>query len=266
MKMETSQTVAKSRTVALVLIVRNEERGIREVVPKIPLSSFDQCFAMDGNSNDGTVAALQSFGIPSFCQVERGLGAAMIESRPRVAADSFIFFHPDGNEDPGDLLKMADLLRAGHDFVVASRMIKGAINEDDARWLKWRKWANIGFAMLANLAFARGQNRTTDVTNGFRGVSCDAWDRMRLTSKDLTMDYQMVIRALKLDIPIVDFPTHEGSRVCGETNFASLPTGIAELKLLWRELKMGRRSALGPAPASPGPVAPDEAHLQQAAG
>lgn len=209
---------------------------------------------MDGNSKDGTVAALESFGVPSFCQVERGLGAAMIEARPRITADSIIFFHPDGNEDPADLGKMAGLLRAGHDFVIASRMIRGAVNEDDVNWLKWRKWANIGFALLANVLFAHGGNRTTDVTNGFRGVSCNAWDRMRLTSKDLTMDYQMVIRALKLGITITDFPTHEWHRVAGATNFASLPTGIAELKLVWRELKMGRRVALGPEPTEAGPI------------
>ncbi len=266
MKTDTTPSVARPRTVALVLIVRNEEIGIREIVPKIPLSIFDQTFAMDGNSKDGTVAALESYGIPSHCQVERGLGAAMIEGRPRVTTDSFIFFHPDGNEDPADLPKMAELLRAGHDFVVASRMIKGAVNEDDVRVLKWRKWANIGFAMLANVIFAHGGNRTTDVTNGFRGVSRDAWDRMRLTSKDLTMDYQMVIRALKLGIPITDFPTHEGHRVCGETNFASLPTGIAELKLVWRELKMGRKVADGPASPSAGPVTPDSSQFQKAAG
>ncbi len=245
---ETPSTIARPHTVALVLIVRNEEIGVREVVPKIPLSLFDQCFAMDGNSKDGTVAALESFGVRSFCQVERGLGAAMIEARPRVTTDSFIFFHPDGNEDPADLGKMADLLKAGHDFVVASRMIKGAVNEDDVRVLKWRKWANMGFAMIANILFAHGGNRTTDVTNGFRGVSCNAWDRMRLTSKDLTMDYQMVIRALKLGIAITDFPTHEWHRVAGATNFASLPTGIAELKLVWRELKMGRRVVARSAP------------------
>jgi len=76
--------------------------------------------------------------------------------------------------------------------------------------LKWRKWANNGFALLANILFSHGRNRTTDVTNGFRGMSCKAWDRLELTSKDLTMDYQMVIRALKFGVAITEFPTKEG--------------------------------------------------------
>jgi glycosyltransferase involved in cell wall biosynthesis len=229
-------------TVALVLIVRNEEAGIRSILPRIRIEDFDQILAVDGNSTDASVAALESFKVPVFRQAERGLGAAMIEGRQRVTTDSFIFFHPDGNEDPDALGKMADLLRGGKEFVVASRMIRGAVNEDDGKLLKWRKWANNGFALLANVLFASGGNRTSDVTNGFRGISCRAWDAMKLTSKDLTMDYQMVIRALKLAIPITEFPTVEGHRIAGATNFASLPTGIAELKLVWRELKMGRRA------------------------
>ena len=224
-------------------------------MPKIRLGTFDQVIAVDGNSTDDTVAAMESFGVPVFKQSERGLGAAMIESRARVTTDSFIFFHPDGNEDAEAIPQMADMLREGEEFVVASRMIKGAVNEDDEKLLKWRKWANNGFALLANILFAHQKNRTTDVTNGFRGISCAAWDRMELSSKDLTMDYQMVIRALKLGIKITEFPTKEGHRVAGATNFASLPTGIAELKLVWRELKMGRRTVQGPI-AAPSPEAP----------
>jgi glycosyltransferase involved in cell wall biosynthesis len=250
-----SQT-SPPHSVALALIVRNEETGVREMGPKLPLAEFDQVLAIDGNSTDGTVATLESMGIPTFAQRERGLGEAMIEARQHVTTDSFIFFHPDGNEDPADLPRMAAMLRAGAEFVVASRMIAGATNEDDHKTIKLRKWANNGFALLANVLFGPGMftavfggagNKTTDVTNGFRGISTAAWDRMNLTSHDLTMDYQMVIRALKLGIPITEFPTHEGHRVCGETNFASMPTGIAELKLVWRELKMGRHTVRGPA-------------------
>jgi glycosyltransferase involved in cell wall biosynthesis len=228
-------------TVTLVLVVRNEEVGLRHVLPLIPLRVFDDCFAIDGNSTDRTVEVLKDFGVRTHCQAERGLGAAMIEARQLVRTDALIYFHPDGNEDPADLPRMARLLRDGAEFVVASRMIAGARNEEDGQIFKWRKYANLGFVGLANLLFGHGGNRTTDVTNGFRGLTCAAFDRMNLTSRDLTMDYQMVIRALKLGIKITEFPTHEGDRIDGATHFASIPTGVAELKLLWRELRMGRR-------------------------
>ena len=224
------------RSIALALIVRNEAAGVRAVLPRVRLDVFDQVLAIDGTSSDDTVGALQSFGIATHVQPQPGLGAAMLEARARVNTDAFVFFHPDGNEDPEDLPRMVNLLRAGADFVVASRMLPGASNEEDGQRLRWRKWANQGFARLANTLFTQGGNRSTDVTNGFRGITRAAWDRMRLSSTDCTMDYQMIIRALKLGIPLTEFPTREGARIAGATHFRSLPTGLAELKLLWREL------------------------------
>jgi glycosyltransferase involved in cell wall biosynthesis len=242
----TRRADAPTRTVTLVLILRNEEAGVRALLPNTPIDLFDDCFAVDGHSTDRTVEVLEGHGVRVYQQTEKGLGAAMLEARRRVRTDAFVYFHPDGNEDPADLQRLAGLLREGHEFVVASRMIAGARNEEDDRLFRWRKAANRGFALLANLFFAHGGNRTTDVTNGFRGVSCAAFDRMRLTAKDLTLDYQMVIRALKLGIPITEFPTREGARLSGATNFASLPTGVAELKLLGREILMGVRTVDGP--------------------
>ncbi len=230
-----------TRSVTLVFITRNEAQGLRAILPRTPVGLFQDCFAVDGHSTDATGELFHAAGIPVHQQVQRGLGAAMLEARQFVRTDAFVFFHPDGNENPADLPRMRDLLVNGAEFVVASRMRAGAVNEEDSQWLKPRKWANQGFALAANLLFGRDGNRTSDVTNGFRGISCAAFDRMRLTSRDLTMDYQMIIRALKLGIRITEFPTAEGQRIGGQTNFSSIPTGIAELKLLAREALMGLR-------------------------
>lgn len=234
--------VSDKTTVALALIVRNEEAGLTAVLPRIDRGVFDEVIAIDGNSRDRTRELLAAAGIPTYIQKRPGLGAAMIEAREQVKSAAFIYFHPDGNEGPEDLPRMASLLREGKEFVVASRMIAGAWNEEDGQFLKKRKWANQGFALLANLFFAHGGNRATDITNGFRGVHCASFDRMKLTSTDLTMDFQMVIHALKLGIPITEFPTREGERIGGGTNFPSISTGIAELKLLLSEIRIGTRT------------------------
>ncbi len=226
--------------VTLILVVRNEEEGLRKMLPVLPRDAVDETIAIDGNSTDGTLKLLEDAGVRTHVQMAPGLGQAMLEARDQVKTEAFIFFHPDGNEDPNHIPKMADLLREGKEFVVASRMIKGAWNEEDDKFLRWRKWANIGLAKLANLFFAREGNRTTDITNGFRGITCDAFDRMKLTSRDLTMDYQMVIRALKTGIPITEFPTKEGQRIAGGTTFPSLSTGWQEVKLLLKEIVIGR--------------------------
>jgi len=61
----------------------------------------------------------------------------------------------------------------------------------------------------------------------------------QLDQTDCTIDYQMVIRALKARLRITEFPTKEGKRISGATNFASIPTGIAEVRMLLREFRLG---------------------------
>jgi glycosyltransferase involved in cell wall biosynthesis len=225
---------------SLVFITRNEIVGLRSIFERVPLSCVDEVIAVDAGSIDGTQDFFAERGIRVHIQRERGLGAAMLEAREQITGDALIYFHPDGNEDPGDIPQMVERLRAGANFVVASRMIKGAWNEEDSQFFRPRKWANRGLGLIANVLFGRSGVRSSDITNGFRGITCEAFDHMCLTSKDLTMDFQMIIRALKLGMQIDEFPTREGNRVGGETNFASFQTGLREVGLIWRELLSGR--------------------------
>ena len=40
---------------ALFISTLNEIEGITQLFPKIPIATFDQCFALDGGSTDGTI-------------------------------------------------------------------------------------------------------------------------------------------------------------------------------------------------------------------
>jgi glycosyltransferase involved in cell wall biosynthesis len=225
--------------VSLAFITRNEIAGLRAIFDQVPRDQVFEAFAVDGHSTDGTVEFFRERGIPVHPQVEKGLGAAMLEARSHARGDAIIFFHPDGNEDPGAIPTFVERLRAGSHFIVASRMIPGAWNEEDGKVLRWRKWANRGLAAMANALFARRGARTTDITNGLRAITCDAFDRMCLDARNLTMDFQMVIRALKLGMEIDEFPTREGERIGGSTNFPSVQTGLMELGLIRDELLAG---------------------------
>jgi glycosyltransferase involved in cell wall biosynthesis len=229
----------RSLKISLAFLTKNELPGLRAVFPAVQLSVVDQVFAVDGSSSDGTVEFFRERGIPVHQQRERGLGAAMLEARAHTTTDALIYFHPDGNEDPADIPKFIERLNAGSEFVVASRMITGGRNEEDVSLWRPRKWANRGLGLIANTLFSRNGVRTTDITNGFRAITCATFDRMCLSARDLTMDFQMIIRALKLGIPIDEFPTREGERIGGQTNFSSFATGLKEVELIWTELLQG---------------------------
>ncbi|MBX9634306.1 MAG: glycosyltransferase family 2 protein [Magnetospirillum sp.] len=230
--------------IALVLLVRNELPCLELVLPTIPpagaAAGYDEVVAVDGGSTDGSVEFLAAHGIRVIAQSKRGRGEAFHLAFRELNADAYIFFSPDGNEDVADLPRFRPLLQSGADLVIASRMMKGAVNEEDHLVLKWRKWANNAFNLMANLGCRRTGPFITDTINGYRAITRKAALGLKLDATDYTIEYQMSMRALKAGLAIAEFPTIEGQRVAGETQAQSIPTGLRFLKCLWRELTGGR--------------------------
>lgn len=229
--------MAKNKyTVALAIIAKNEYLSSKVIWPKIPKKSVDRIFVIDGKSTDKTKEFYESQKVEVFTQRRKGLGAASKEARKHCHEDGIIFFHPDGNENPKDIKKVADLLRKGQKFVIPSRMMKGGFNEEDVKFIKPRKWFNLCFAFTLNLIFNRGMPYVTEVVQGFRGIDIITYDLIKATTEDRTIDCQQVVRAMKKKVRIYEFPTKEGERIAGETNFKSLSTGYLNMKTAFKEI------------------------------
>jgi glycosyltransferase involved in cell wall biosynthesis len=232
----------------LVLLTLNEIDGLQALFDRLPLDAVDEAFAVDGGSTDGTREFFDSRGFRVVEQHSRGRGEAFRLAFEQSAGDVLIFFSPDGNENPADITRFAAPLDDGADMVIASRMMRGARNEEDDHLLRWRKWANLSFTALANMMWNR-QGRVSDTINGFRAIRREAWDAMHLDATDYAIEYQSSIRAFKLGLSVAEFPTCEAPRIGGESYAYSLPTGWRFLRLLWQELRNGTRFEARPAQA-----------------
>lgn len=228
--------------ISLVLLTRNEITGVSALWDKIPFDAVDEAFAVDGGSTDGTLEFYKQKGLPVVEQVSRGRGEAFRLAFEHAKGDALLFYSPDGNEDPADIPRFRALLEAGADMVIASRMMRGAYNEEDEHWFRPRKWANNAFNAIANLCWNRGPY-VTDSINGFRAVTRAAWQRMQPDGPGYTIEYQSTIRAFKLRLKITEFPTRESSRIGGESQAKSIPTGLKFLRLYAREMWVGKRFA-----------------------
>lgn len=190
---------------------------------------------IDGDSIDGTQQYLLEAGIPYKQQKYPGRGGA-IRTALEDNVDLYVIFSPDGNECIEDIPKFIEFAKNGSDLIIASRMMKGAHNEEDGSLIKPRKWANNAFNMAANLAFNSSGKFVTDSINGFRAVNKTLLEKIELSAFDYTIEYQMTMRAMKVGAVISEFPTYEGQRVFGQTGAPSISTGIAFIKRFLSEL------------------------------
>ena len=227
-------------TFCLVILTYNEIDGVTALFDRLPLDAVDEAFAVDGGSFDGTVEFMAERGLPVIGQSRKGRGEAFRIALENSTSDVLILFSPDGNENPDDILRVRSQFEENSDLdmVIASRMMKGARNEEDGRIFRVRKWANNAFNLMANLAFNRHlfKSYITDSINGFRGIKRDALTRLDTDALGYTIEYQTTIRAFRQGMSILEIPTIEGERIGGESYAKSIPTGIAFLKCFWREL------------------------------
>ena len=221
--------------ISLCLIVWNELQGCQVDVPNLPLHEFDEVFAVDGGSTDGTVEYLESKGIAVHRQPKRGLNAAYVHANNMATGDAVVVFFTKGTLPTSDLFKFRPLFEAGNELVIASRQVVGSVNEEDEHFWRPRKWAVLALAIAAALVWRREGAWVRDVLHGFKGWKRSAFTRMKVLDTGLSIDIEMVVRAYRLRMKRVEFATSEISRGYGETHFKIWPTGKRLLAYLWFE-------------------------------
>ena len=107
----------------------HEIDGLNETFDQIPIDQFARTLAVDGGSTDGTRDSSRS-GNPILDQSIPGRGARLRVALEATDTARLVFYSPDGNEDPADIIRLDDLVRDGADLAIASRFARGAVNEE----------------------------------------------------------------------------------------------------------------------------------------
>jgi len=220
----------------LCLLTWNERTGCQHDVPILPRQRFEEVYAVDGGSTDGTVEYLRSQGVPVYPQDKPGYNNAYLSAFRRCRTDALILFHPKGTIDPRATLEFRRYLEDGNDLVVASRMIAGARNEEDSHIVKPRKWFVMGLAHTARALWQREGNTIWDVLHGCRAMRKEAFFAIEPLQDRLSIDLEMVVRSYRKRLKRIEFPVHEKPRSYGETHFRALPSGSRILRYLVQEL------------------------------
>lgn len=216
---------------ALFISTLNEIEGLTKLFEKIPIKTFDECYALDGGSKDGSIEFFGERNIEVVLNVKKGeiFNKAAISTE----CEYLVFFAPDGNENPDDIVILLNKLKDGYDMVIASRFMKGSRNEEEGKLFPFRLWANRMFTFFVKL---RWGGSLTDTINGFRAIKRSRLLEMKLEPTGFDIEFQMSIRGLKMGHKIIEIPTVEGDRIGGESTAYSMPTGILMLKRFLKEL------------------------------
>jgi glycosyltransferase involved in cell wall biosynthesis len=221
---------------SLCLLTLNEIDGCKADVPRLPLGEFDEVYAVDGGSTDGTREYLQSQGVTVHGQDLRGYNGAYITAFRRCTTDAVVLYHPKGTIDPAVLLEFRPRLEGGDDVVIASRIMAAAVNEEDSKLLKPRKWFVMCLAVLVGLFWRRAGAFVWDVLHGTRGMRREAFFAIEPLEHGLSIDLEIVVRAYRAGLRCSEFPVAERPRVAGVTHFRAFPTGRRLLRYLLTEL------------------------------
>ena len=216
----------------LVVLTWNEINGLKKILPLIPKDEIDEIFAVDGGSKDGTLEFYKENKVKVFLQEKKGRGEAFRIAIREARNENLVFFSPDGNENPRDILNLFNCLNEGYDMVIASRFMKGSRCDEDDKLIKIRKFGNKTFTRIANILF---NGNLTDSINGFRGVKKETWRKINPDADGFGIEFQTSIRALKKRMRIKEIPTIEKERIGGESTARSFKVGWQFIWLLRRE-------------------------------
>jgi glycosyltransferase involved in cell wall biosynthesis len=220
----------------LCLLTWNEVQGCRQDVPALPLDAFDEVYAVDGGSTDGTLEYLRSQGVTVHPQPVRGYNQAYLHAFDKCTTDALILFHPKGGIDPPSVLQFRPLLEQGCDLVIASRMVRGARNEEDDRLIRPRKWFVLGLGLLSAIIWRRRGPIAWDVLHGMRAMRRDRFYAIDPLPNGISIDLEMVVRSYRHRFKIAEFPVVEQPRLAGQTHFKAFHTGKLLLRYLVKEL------------------------------
>lgn len=228
--------LAVTATVSVVVPAKNEARNLAHVFASIP-PWVDEVVLVDGRSVDDTVAEARRLlpDVRIVSQQGRGKGDALREGFRASKGDIIVMLDADGSTDGGEIPRFVGALVAGADFVKGSRFASGG-GSDDITAI--RRLGNRVLSCLVNLLFG---TQYTDLCYGYNAFWSRHVPALDLDCDGFEIETVMNIRAAKAGLRVHEVPSHECSRVHGESNLHIVRDGWRIAKFIVSEWLSGRR-------------------------
>jgi glycosyltransferase involved in cell wall biosynthesis len=155
------------------------------------------------SSTDATPEIALAAGAEVLRVPKRGLGRAYIDSIPFIRGQWIVMGDADLTYDFRHVAPFVEQFRAGKEFIMGSRF-RGSI-EPGAMPAMHRYLGTPVTTLLLNLIYG---TRFSDIHCGIRGVTLDAFKRMRLRSQSWQYASEMIIKSVHLRLRVSEVPVH----------------------------------------------------------
>lgn len=217
---------------SVVIPAYNEQENMGSVLEKIKkiTPSDTEIIVVDDGSTDNTAEIAKKKGAKVIRHWRNmGKGVSIREATSFAKANTVIFIDGDGQDDPFDIPKLLLSMKNGADLVIGSRWL-GVLEEGAISKLHF--FVTTLITQLINILF---RCNITDSQAGFRCIKRDAFKNLRLTAKGYDIETEMLVKAIKHRLRIVEVPVTRRRRVHGKSKLKRIRLGIKIINLIVKE-------------------------------
>jgi glycosyltransferase involved in cell wall biosynthesis len=218
-----------NQKVTALICTLNEAENLPHVLPRIP-DWVDEVLIIDGRSTDGTGDLARGLrpGVQVLSQPGRGKGDALRYGVQHAFGDIIVTLDADGETDPSELHTFVEAVQRGYDFAKGTRLAHGRpLRMPVYRWV-----GNKLLAMTFNLLYG---TRFTDICSGYAAFRKPSFLQLELTYDNCEMEQQMLARARKARMAIVEVPHASDGRIAGASKVSALKQGFIDWFVIIKE-------------------------------
>lgn len=215
--------------ITILICTLNEAENLPHVLPRIP-QWVDEVLIVDGSSTDGTVEVARKLrpNIGILNQPGRGKGDALKFGVQNAAGDIIVTMDADGETDPAELQGFLQAVKCGFHFAKGTRLGRGR----PRRMPRYRWVGNKILVGTYNILFG---TRFTDVCSGYNAFRKQAFLELHLTCDNCEMEQQMLARARKAGMAIVEIPHVSNGRIAGASKVNGIRQGLIDWLVIIKE-------------------------------
>lgn len=226
-----SERASSEVDISIVMPCLDEEQSVADCVAKAQRwlqgsGLRGEIIVVDNGSTDASAALAVRAGAKVVQAAERGYGRACITGMVEAQGKWIIMGDCDGTYDFERLDPLIDLLADGCDIAIGNRfsdmMAAGAM-----------PWAHrvLGTPLINLLLRTFAGARISDSQCGLRGITRDAFRRLKLRARGMEFASEMLLRASRLGLKIGEAPVPYYQRI-GEAKLNTFRDGWRHLRFL----------------------------------